>query len=61
MIFSSDKLRSIAFLPEVISSNTIPKLKTSDFAVATPPRWKLSGDKYPIVPPMRVVSAALNR
>ncbi|KAK6929597.1 hypothetical protein RJ641_003691 [Dillenia turbinata] len=43
MIWSSGYVRSTALLPETTSKTTIPKLKTSDFAVAKLLFWKLSG------------------
>ncbi|KAK6914279.1 hypothetical protein RJ641_021600 [Dillenia turbinata] len=43
MIWSSGYVRSTALLPETTSKTTIPKLKTSDFAVANVLFWKLSG------------------
>nr|DAD44267.1 TPA_asm: hypothetical protein HUJ06_002497 [Nelumbo nucifera] len=61
MICSSGYVRSIAHRPEATSKTTNPKLKTSDFAVAMLCFWKCSGDRYPIVPPVLVVSANQNR
>ncbi|KAA3480421.1 hypothetical protein EPI10_020850 [Gossypium australe] len=60
MICSSGNVRSTARLPETTSKTTIPKLKTSDFVVATLRFWKLSGGRYPIVPPILVVSTKRN-
>ncbi|KAJ8424972.1 hypothetical protein Cgig2_001827 [Carnegiea gigantea] len=60
MILSSGYARSTARRPEATSKATIPKLKTSDLAVATYRFRKLSGGKYPMVPPILVVSASLN-
>ena len=60
-IWSSGYARSTARRPVATSRSTMPKLKTSDLAV--PPvarRWKLSGGRYPMVPPMRLVSMSRN-
>ncbi|KAL8172295.1 hypothetical protein V2J09_024099 [Rumex salicifolius] len=54
------RARSTARLPEASSRATIPKLKTSDLAVAMYFVWKLSGGRYPIVPPILVAGLRRN-